>query len=511
MNNSGDKIRVLIAEDHQITSVGLKLVLEKTERFIVVGIAEDGKAAVESTLQQRPDVVLMDIGLPLVDGLEALYQIKSQLPQVRVIMLTSHTEDEDIFAAQGAGADGYCLKDVSLKHLTDAIDTVHHGGTWLDQRILEKLMQTRQSAGDSMPLISVDDLDLLNYVEQGLSNEEIAVEMGISVKQVRHHMRTAIEALFLSDRQVAPARMRKQFAARFGDIAITSDETNSALEVGDIFAEKYMVKSQVGRGGMGRVYKAVHLHMDRVVAIKILLPQFAKDRRMIRLFQEEAKAAAALIHQNTVQIFDFGISDEGQPFLIMDFIEGRSFETVLRQEGLIDDLTFVSIFSQVCDALQAAHEKDIVHCDLKPSNIVLTEENGTDVVKLIDFGLAKMLPPPNAGVQAQLTESFEVCGSPAYMSPEQCRGGKLDSRSDLYALGCLMYEALTGQQAIQGASAMDCIAKHLQEKPPSFEAVCPDRTIPRALDELIFTLMEKDPRKRCQTVSDVKQVLESVF
>lgn len=505
-------IKILIVEDHQIIRIGLRLLLEKMSGFTVAGEAEDGNLALTKALELKPDVILMDIGLPGADGIEASFQIKGQLPLTRVIMLTSHDGDDDILASMGAGADGYCLKDVPAQQLADAIRTVHDGGTWLDPRIAERLVKTQQAISvkkpHETPKLTAESLDLLCYVEQGLTNEEIAVEMGWHIDVLRAKMREVLEILFLSDDpNQSGKKLRQQYAARLGDVIFDSDQPAN-LSIGDTFADKYLIKAQIGRGGMGRVYKALHMHTDRVVAIKILLPQFASDRRVVRLFQEEAKAASALIHQNTVQILDFGITREGQTFLVMDYIEGISFETILRRDHFLDPHRFYNIFDQVCDALIAAHDKDIIHCDIKPSNIVLLpNSNGPDVAKLIDFGLAKILPPPQSSIQAQLTDSFEVCGSPAYMSPEQCRGGKLDARSDLYSLGCIMYEALTGRQAAAGSTAMECIAKHLQEMPPRFDQACPERRLPKALEHIVFALLQKIPEARFQTARQVKNAL----
>lgn len=505
-------IKILIVEDHQLIRIGLRLLLEKMENFAIVGEAEDGNSALTKAFEHKPDVILMDIGLPGADGIEASFQIKSRMPLTRIIMLTSHDGDDDILASMGAGADGYCLKDVPAEQLADAIRTVHDGGTWLDRRIAERLVKTQQAKdvekADKTPKLSPEDLDLLCYIEQGLTNEEIAIEMGLHIDVLRAKMRDVLEVLFLSDDTNQNAKkLRQQYAAKLGDVIFESDQPAN-LSMGDTFADKYLIKAQIGRGGMGRVYKALHLHTERVVAIKVLLPQFASDRRVVRLFQEEAKAASALVHQNTVQILDFGVTSEGQSFLVMDYIEGTSFETILRRDQFLDLNRFYNIFDQVCDALIAAHSKDIIHCDIKPSNIVLLpNSNGPDVAKLIDFGLAKILPPPQSSIQAQLTDSFEVCGSPAYMSPEQCRGAKLDARSDLYSLGCIMYEALTGKQAAEGSNAMQCISKHLQETPARFEQACPERNIPKALEHIVFALLQKIPEARFQTARQVKNAL----
>lgn len=511
MSNVG-VIRILIVEDHQIVRLGLRLFLEKVPNFAIVGEVEDGTTAITKALELKPDVILMDIGLPGTNGIEAGFQIKSHLPLTRLIMLTSHDGDDDILASMGFGADGYCLKDVPTAQLADAIRTVHDGGTWLDRRIAERLLKTQQvnavKKPQEPPRLTAENLDLLCYMEQGLTNEEIAVEMGWHIDVLRMKMREVLEILFLADAPVQSGmKLRQQYAAKLGDVIFDGDQP-AVLSIGDTFADKYLIKAQIGRGGMGRIYKALHLHTDRVVAIKVLLPQLASDRRVVRLFQEEAKAASALVHQNTVQILDFGVTREGQSFLVMDYIEGVSFESILRRDRHLSIDRFYSIFEQVCDALIAAHAKDIIHCDIKPSNIVLLPNSiGFDTVKLIDFGLAKILPPPQSSIQAQLTDSFEVSGSPAYMSPEQCRGGKLDARSDLYSLGCVMYEALTGQQAAGGSCAMECIARHLQEMPPRFEQSCPDRRVPKALEHIVFALLQKMPEARFQTARQVKNAL----
>ncbi len=504
-------IKILIVEDHQIIRLGLRLLLEKMPNFTVVGEAEDGNSAIARAHELKPDVILMDIGLPGLDGVEAGFQIKSQMPQTRLIMLTSHDGDDDILASMGAGADGYCLKDVPAEQLSNAIFTVHVGGTWLDRRIAERLVKKQQANAvlkKEVPKLDAENLDLLCYVEQGLTNEEIAIEMGWHIDVLRAKMRDLLEILFLSDdSNQTGKKLRQQYAAKLGDVIFEADRPAN-LSIGDIFADKYLIQSQIGRGGMGRVYKALHLHTERVVAIKVLLPQYASDRRVMRLFQEEAKAASALIHQNTVQILDFGVTRKGQSYLVMDYVEGISFESILRRDYFIDLTYFFNVFDQICDALIAAHSKDIVHCDIKPSNIVLlSQSQGPDLVKLIDFGLAKILPPPQSSIQAQLTDSFDISGSPAYMSPEQCRGVKLDARSDLYSLGCIMYEALTGIQAVSGVSAMDCIANHLHENPLPFAQACPERRLPKMLEQIVFALLQKEPAARFQSARQVKAAL----
>ncbi len=512
------EIAIVIVEDHKLMSTGLKLMLQQIPGFQIVGEAYDGKSAVQSIVRMRPDVVLMDIGLPDIDGIDVTYQIKFLCPHTKVIMLTSHQSEEDVLASLGAGANGYCLKDSTSAQLESAIRTVDSGGNWLDPELERCLKKAGSSVKPpNSQLQEIEDLDLLCFVEQGLSNAEIAKELSVSVETVKVRLRKIFETLFLSELipqrlQKTAQRWRKQLAAHVGDAVVEGEKTTTQiLSIGETFAGKYQIKAVIGRGGMGRVYKAVHIHMDRLVAIKVLLPQFAADRRVIRFFQDEAKAASTLLHPNIVQIFDFGITADGQAFLVMDYIDGVALDTVLRSEVCLNRSRFFSVFLQICDALIEAHEKSVIHCDLKPSNIILTQ-NGTqsEFVKIIDFGLAKTLPPAKAGVQGQLTDSFEVCGSPSYMSPEQCRGTRMDWRTDLYSLGCTMYEALTGHQAINGATAMECVSMHLEDTPLGFDHICPERKIPKELEHLVFKLLAKNPEHRIQSAQDLKTALECI-
>lgn len=218
-------IDILIAEDHEITRVGLKLTLERVPGFRVIGEAEDGKSAVNKVAELKPHVVLMDIGLPLMDGIDATCRIKEELPGTRVIMLTSHDNDRDIFAALGAGADGYCLKEVSGSQLVMAIRAVADGVAWLDPGVAGRVLRAcasanpvAQAAGEdgackSTPLpspLSQRELDVLRLVVEGLSNQEIADRLILSVETVKTHMRHIMEKLAVSDRTQAAVKAMRE-------------------------------------------------------------------------------------------------------------------------------------------------------------------------------------------------------------------------------------------------------------------------------------------------------------
>jgi len=280
--------------------------------------------------------------------------------------------------------------------------------------------------------------------------------------------------------------------------------------IGNVFAERYLIESVLGLGGMSIVYKAQHSLMNRTVAIKMLHRNLKDDAMAMERFRLEAQAASSLSHQNVITVYDFGISPSGEPFFVMDCIEGESLEKVIDEEGRIPYLRAISIFKQVCDGLEAAHKKGIVHRDLKPANVILTRrEDGGDQVKLVDFGIAKLLPQAGK-VQQQLTRTGEVFGSPIYMSPEQCLGRELDTRSDIYALGCLMYEAVAGEPPFIGDSYLATMNMHVEQHPKLISEKAPGADVPSELEAAILCCLQKDPDIRFQTAGELRDVLSSI-
>lgn len=276
--------------------------------------------------------------------------------------------------------------------------------------------------------------------------------------------------------------------------------------VGKVFAERYTITSLLGFGGMSVVYKAQHKLMDRTVAIKMLHAGIKGDPASLERFRLEAQAASSLNHQNIIAVYDFGVTPQSEAFFVMDFLDGESLADMLERKGRLPWERAVTIFKQICDGLGAAHRKSIVHRDLKPANVVLIKDEGIEIVKLVDFGIAKLLP--GAGKQQQqLTKTGEIFGSPIYMSPEQCLGKELDIRSDIYALGCLMYETLTGQPPLLGETFLETLNKHVGEKPKPMNEVAPDANIPAELEQIIFKCMEKDPKDRFQTTEEIRDQL----
>lgn len=277
--------------------------------------------------------------------------------------------------------------------------------------------------------------------------------------------------------------------------------------VGTMLKDRYRILSVAGKGGMGMVYEARHEAIDRRVAIKMMLPEYASDEKSYDRFRREAKLASQISHPNIVAIHDFDKTDDDMPYLVMDYIEGESLADVLKREGQLPVNRFIHVFTQVCDALETAHRKGIIHRDLKPGNIMLINTGGEiDFVKILDFGVAKIAH--GAGEESQkLTQTGEVFGSPIYMSPEQCRGEDLSPRSDIYGLGIVMYETLTGKLPLAGKNVVETITKHLHSMPPPFAEARTDLYIPERVEAAVFAALQKDPNMRQASMAEVKEML----
>ncbi len=286
----------------------------------------------------------------------------------------------------------------------------------------------------------------------------------------------------------------------------SAGEIGSAKQTEQLFLGRYEVIEEIGCGGMSRVYKAKDLkQQDRLVAVKLLHPHLlsenkVKKKKPEKRFQQEFKATMALAHLNIVAVFDHGETAEGLPFMVMEFIDGPSLEQIFRDQGRLKLSHFMTIFYQVCSALSHAHIRGVIHRDVKPSNIMLVKTpQNVELVKLLDFGIAKIEPHGEETPQ-KLTQTGDVFGSPYYMSPEQCKGILLDARSDIYSLGCVMYQAVIGKRPFEGDNAYKTIYMHVNVKPPSFAQMRPDSNIPAELEAIIMKCLEKEPHMRYQTV-----------
>jgi serine/threonine protein kinase len=282
--------------------------------------------------------------------------------------------------------------------------------------------------------------------------------------------------------------------------------TPVVLEPGLIVLEKFKIIDLLGQGGMGSVYRVEHLLMQRQFALKCL-NKFQSADGAWRRFQNEAKAAHLLDHANLLKVYEFGLLPGGQPFFLMELVEGETLADEIKKLGQLPIERAVKIFIQVAFALSYAHESHVIHRDIKPSNIMVsTKSDGTETVKVVDFGIAKLTGIDEFNQQT-LTKTGEIFGSPLYMSPEQCTGTAVDHRSDLYSLGCVFFETLTGAPPFIGESALSTMMKHQSEKPLSLKEASLGTQYPFVLEEIVRKLLEKDPNDRYQSASALAKEL----
>ncbi len=282
---------------------------------------------------------------------------------------------------------------------------------------------------------------------------------------------------------------------------VALEKTDDSL-IGKVLAGKYRIDARLNEGGMGSVYKATHMLMEKTVAIKVLRPSLAADEKIVARFSREARAASRISHPNALSVTDFGEDEDGIVFLVMEFLSGRTLKQVIRDEGRLPLPRIVEIMRQIGDALVAAHAQGVVHRDLKSDNIMLLDTTSTgDYAKVLDFGIAK-INEPEGKFDGDLTAPNLVIGTPQYMSPEQCaQDSEIDSRSDIYSLGVILYEMLVGHVPFSGESATIVMMKHLQEPVPS---VLEERNdIPPPVGRVVARAMAKIPGNRYQKVEDL--------
>ncbi len=280
------------------------------------------------------------------------------------------------------------------------------------------------------------------------------------------------------------------------------------MMIGASVAGRYRITERIGGGAMGSVYRAEQIGLGRPVALKVLKKEINWTDDTVARFHREARAVSALNHPNTVKVFDFGATQTGVLFLAMEILEGEPITRKLRREGCLDIREAVSYVQQILRSISEAHAKGIIHRDLKPDNVFLAKVEGekAPIVKILDFGIAKSIEGDNKLDQFE-TQDGTVFGTPRYMSPEQAQGKKLDTRSDLYAVGVLLYEFICGRPPFMDEDAVVVMAKHIREKPVPVRRARPDRPIPRRLEKVVDRAMQKNPILRFQDADEFERAL----
>jgi serine/threonine protein kinase len=274
--------------------------------------------------------------------------------------------------------------------------------------------------------------------------------------------------------------------------------------IGQVLGEKYLIEEKIGAGGMCQVYRATQTMIGKTVALKVLRPQLAVDQQLVRRFEQEASALGRLCHPHAINVFDFGFTEQDAPYLVMDFISGHTLNEVIRQEGPLPVVRTNRLLGQICGALQAAHAEGIIHRDIKPENILISEADGEDWATVVDFGVAKIQEDINHKVS--LTGEGIIIGTPRYMSPEQSEGNPIDTRSDIYSLGVVLYEMLAGEAPFTDNSSTRLLIKHISELPPPLRQRRPD--LSEEIEALVMSTLAKDPNARPASALELSKAFE---
>lgn len=280
--------------------------------------------------------------------------------------------------------------------------------------------------------------------------------------------------------------------------------------VNQIVAGKYEVLEVAGQGAWSTVYKARHIGANHLVALKVLQSHLVSDDSKLKRFQKEAEIAGRLNHPNIVRIDDYGLLETGQPYIVMEYLHGETMATAVKNKGRLDPSICIDLFHQLAEALTVAHNAGLIHRDIKPSNIFLVPLQGTKNLraKFLDFGIVKVSDATDDAVN--LTRTGEILGSPSYMSPEQCQGHRLDGTSDIYSLGCTLYEALSGIQAFSAPSVFECMRKHLNEQPAPLVQCVPSIKFPPKLQAVLDSTLAVEPSLRVRSAENLALCLQHI-
>ena len=280
--------------------------------------------------------------------------------------------------------------------------------------------------------------------------------------------------------------------------------------VGTVLADRYRLLCPLAEGGMGRVYLGEHVAIGRTVAVKVLARRWADDETQRRRFLQEARAASKVAHDNVIEILDVGDAPNGSVFMVMEHLEGESLADLVTREAPLSWPRIKRIALQICRALCAAHERGVLHRDLKPENCWRAKRGANrDFIKVLDFGIAKIVGDPS-DPHSSLTRAGSVFGTPEYMSPEQARGQRVDARTDVYAMGILLFELATGDVPFTGVGFMEILTQQVSAIPPRPSAAAPAASIPLALEPLIERALAKDPDARFQSMRELAEAIAAI-
>ena len=449
--------RILVVEDDLDLCDRVNMWLTHEEH--VVEAVNDGLEALNLLKSREYDLVILDWDLPGMIGIDVCKNFRASGGTTPVLMLTGRGGLSDKEEGFDAGADDYLTKPFHLKELSARVRAMVRRSSMVET--------TKQVIAQARP-----EVYYKRCPDCGLS-------FGLS----------------------------KEHCDDDGSLLVT-EKVDPAL--GAVFGERYEIDSVLGSGGMSVVYRATHKLMNKVVAIKLLDPRLVRQQLAVKRFQLEAQAASRLNHPNVIVVHDFGITPEGQPYMVMDFLGGKSLQDLLDDTPHLEPARAKRIFSQAASGLGHAHKCGVVHRDVKPNNIIIDKDHaGEEAVKIVDFGIAKLVGEA-ANQSERLTRAGEFFGTSVYMSPEQCRGKDVDLRSDIYSFGCVMFESLTGLPPFEGDNDLDTFQMHLSADPPTFKERRPDLPIPHEFEYIVRKSLSKSADERYQSMDELLADLSRV-
>jgi len=490
--DAAGKARVLVVDDEAGNRDLLARRLQR-EGYAVLAAA-GGREALELVAKEPVDVVLLDVMMPDLDGLAVLERLKAD-PASRdlpVIMISALDDLSAIANCIQAGALDYLPKPFEPVILRARLAASLAEKRFRDQeRDLVRALGVVTAAAASVEAGAYQAGQLGDMAQRADAVGRLARVMDRMATEVgarEANLRGRLERLRT---EIGVARQTREVVAR-------NDE--DALGAGETFAGRYRVESVLGRGGMGTVYKARDTELDEVVAIKTLRPELVVDDESRERFKDEIRLTRRITHRNVVRTHDFGEAN-GLWYITMEFVEGLTVRQLLDARGTLGVGSALAIGSQLAESLGVAHETGVIHRDIKPQNLLLDPEG---VLKVMDFGVARLA----TGTAARHTQAGLIVGTPAYMSPEQLTGEEVDPRSDLYSVGVVLFELLTGRLPIDGATVMALFAKVLSEPAPRPGSLVAG--VPPALDALVVQLLAKRPEDRVENAAVLLQRLQAL-